>query len=346
MRAITKYITAACLVTCAGGAHAETDAHGPAQAQTDSRNRANASQAEPAALSKQLWDWYGEASALHDAGKLSEAWALYQRVWSHRKTYDVATSLGGVCLQRGEFAAAAHYYRLALDGMVPTESPRFIERVQQAYETARARVAELKVTVAPIDGKAVAPVTIIDQRIDLTLEAPIFLEEGELTLEARTPEYDPVVLQVVAKPGATVEWKIDFDEDAGSRRVGPSEQRQVTTRHPWIVLPIGGLVTAGLAYGSWRNAARGEETFDAVSALQLQPGDCGGVDISGACERAVDLRRQGRDADRRAWWFGSGALLAAATTGVVYWLWETQVPVSVGFDPALNWGEIRWTHDF
>lgn len=319
----------------------------------DARERAAATQTEKAELSKQLWDWYGQASELHDAGKLSEAWALYQRVWKYRKTYDVATSLGGVCYQRGEYAAAAHYYRIALDEMVPTESPKFVAEVKGAFDAARAEVTELKISIASVNGVApvndseLEAVTITDERSNLELQPPYYLEPGELTLRARTPGRDAVTIDVVAKPGATLKWQLDFgDSESGAAELSEDHGRTTTVRHPWIVLPIGGLATAGLAYGAWHNAASSTDAYDATVSLQLKPGDCDGNPTNAPCERATQLRQRARDAETRALWFGGGAVLAAAATGIVYWLWETEAPVSVGFDPVTNFGEVRWTHDF
>lgn len=118
----------------------------------------------------------GKMERHHDAGKLSEAWALYQRVWKHQKTYDVPTSLGGVCYRRGEYAAATHYYRIALDEMVPTESPKFVEELKGAFDAARAEVIELKLSVVPVNGKPPEPLTITDERSNWRLEAPYYLE--------------------------------------------------------------------------------------------------------------------------------------------------------------------------
>ncbi len=332
-----------CQLAMAGATHAET----PPQAAT------GAAQTDQEALSKQLWDWYGEATAYHDEGKLSEAWALYQRVWKYRKTYDVATSLGGVCFERREYALAAHYYRIALDGMVPTQSPKFVEKVQQAFDKSRAEVAELKVTVMPVEGKSVKGLTITDVSANVVLEEPIYLEPGERQLEAAAPGHETVTFQVLAKPGATVEWEIRFGSDAETQdpqsttyEPSPEPERLTTVRHPWIVFPIGGLLTAGLAYGAWYNVERGRETHELAAELGLTAFDCEDATANAACQRAANLRRQGREADTRAWWLGGGAVLAAATTGIVYWLWETEVPVSVSFDPTQNYGEMRLNYDF
>jgi len=295
------------------------------------------------ALSNQLSDWYSQASDLHDKGKLSEAWVLYQRVWRYRRTYDVATSLGGVCFQRGEYALAAHYYRIALDEMVPTASPKFVKDVEAAFEKARGQATYLRIDVAPLDGKSVTGLTITDEGANVDVEAPYYLEPGVRELEARIPGHKPVRLTVFAQPGATVEWKIDFNSGTSEQTGGPSTEK---VRHPWIVLPIGALVTAGLGYGAWHNADRGKTAYDAAVNLRLEPGECADGADSAPCQSAASLRQQARDAETRAWLFGGGAFLAALTTGIVYWAWETEVPLSVGFNPADGAGEMRWKYAF
>jgi hypothetical protein len=300
---------------------------------------------DPEGFSKQLWDWYGQASALHDAGNLGEAWALYQRIWKYRKTYDVATSLGGICFQREQYALAAHYYRIALDKMVPTQSPEFVNGVRQAYEKARAKVAELHVDVRPLADGRVPAVSLFDVDANVELEEPVFLEEGERTLEARTPGQAAVELRVAAKPGATVQWTVEF-ATGDDRTVVVSPERTSLRRHPWIVFPMGGLLTAGLTYGAVYNANLGVESYDDVRRLSLTPGECFTSVQSERCGRAQELREQSREADARALWFGGGAVLAAAATVTVYWLWETETPVSVGYRPNEGYGEMRFTYEF
>lgn len=321
----------------------------PAETAAQVEARRTSEEKEREVLSRQLWDWYGQASDLHDAGKLSEAWALYQRVWRYRKTYDVATSLGGVCFQREEYALAAHYYRIALDEMVPTASPSLVAEVEAAFEKSQARATALRVAIKASEGKVASPVTITDVQANVVVEAPYYLEPGDRELEARTPGRPAVTRRLRAKPGQTVEWEIDFGANEPARpRETPqlSTVRTTTVRHPWIVFPIGGLLTGALGYGTWVNAARGADAYDSTRNLSLSPGACSGAAPAAACDRAADLRQQARDAETRAWLFGGGAALTAVATGIVYWLWETEVPVEVGFDPAGSRSEMRWSYEF
>lgn len=336
VKSLMKYLTPiVCLLSWASVTHA--------QESTKSETRPVSKEASKQALSNQLSDWYSEASDLHDKGKLSEAWVLYQRVWRHRKTYDVATSLGGVCFQRGEYALAAHYYRIALDEMVPTASPKFVKDVEAAFERARAQATHLRVDVAQLNGKPVTELTITDQSANVDVPPPYYLEPGDRELEARVPGHEAVRLSVFAQPGATVDWKIDFDTGTSEQTGAPIMAK---VRHPWVVFPIGGLVMAGLGYGVWHNADRGQTAYDAAVNLRLEPGECTAGAVSASCERAASLRQRARDAETRAWLFGGGALLAALTTGIVYWVWETEVPISVGFNPTDGSGEMRWQYAF
>lgn len=302
------------------------------------------------ALVKQLWDWYGKASALHDAGKLSEAWTLYQRIWNYRKTYDVATSLGGICLERAQYALAAHYYKIALQEMVPTQSPRFVDGVKQAYEKARAQVTEVETSVFVNGRESSIPVTILEQGADVYLEQPVFLEPGEHLLEARAKGWKPVTLQVQARPGSKINWAIEFDTPQAEPEEAPpperSTQRYERVRHPWIVFPVGGVVTAGLALGAVSNIVQGRDMYDSVLELQLSPGECSSGNSTARCARADNLRQRTRDADTRAWLFGGGAAVAAIATGIVYWLWETEIPVSASINPASQYSEVTFSYDF
>lgn len=304
------------------------------------------------ALVKQLWDWYGKASAFHDAGKLSEAWTLYQRIWNYRKTYDVATSLGGICLERAQYALAAHYYKIALQEMVPTQSPRFVEGVKQAYEKARAQVTEIETSVAVNGRESSIPVTIFEQGADVYLEQPVFLEPGDHVLEARAKGWKPVTLRIQARPGSKVHWAIDFDtpqeesDEAPAPALERPSQRYERVRHPWIVFPVGGVVTAGLALGAVSNIVQGRNAYDSVLALDLSAGECRGGNSTARCQRAEALRERTGDADTRAWLFGGGAAVAAIATGVVYWLWETESPVSASINPASQYSEVTFSYDF
>jgi hypothetical protein len=301
-----------------------------------------ASQAPPNA--KQLWEWYEEASQLHDRGKVDEAWKVYQRIWEHKKTYDVAASMGEVCAKRGEYARAARYYWFALETVVPTQSPDFVEAVKEELHKALARVTEVEINVTTTDDKHARKLHVIDQKTQRELELPLFLDPGSYNLKAQAPGFAPRFKAITAVPGQVVQWNIDL---APLTAADTADERLGKTRHPWLVFGIGGLLTAGLGTTSYLLARESRQQYNAGVALGegLAKSEC-----ANGGPKCQQLEAHLDAAVRYETWSilgAGGAGLVAIGTIITYMLWEDTAPVEIGLERVGPEGwKVGLTHAF
>lgn len=291
---------------------------------------------------QELWTWYGEASRLHDQGKVNEAWRLYKKIWKYKQTYDVAASMGEICARRAQFALAARYYRFAIETVVPTQSPDFVKAVNEEYAKARREITEVELSTTP---KQVQGLRILDEENDVELEQPLFLEVGNHRLRAEAPGYATVTKFVAAQPGAVVQWDIELTPLS---EVVADDPRTSKTRHPALVFGVGGAVTLGLGAGAYWMNYKAQQQYDRAEQLgeTLQASDCNGSGRAGCAELQAASDRAYRS-DKIALGLAAGAGVAALSTVLVYWLWESDEAVSVSLAPMPNDGwKVGFTHAF
>lgn len=296
---------------------------------------------EPSA--QELWAWYGEASRLHDQGKVNEAWRLYKKIWKYKQTYDVAASMGEICARRAQFALAARYYRFAIETVVPTQSPDFVKAVNEEYSKARREITEVELSTSP---KQVEGLRILDEENDVVLEQPLFLEVGNHRLRAEAPGYATVTKFVAAQPGAVVQWDIELTPLS---EVVADDPRTAKTRHPALVFGVGGAVTLGLGAGAyWMNHKANQQYDEAeqLGAALPSTGCFAGAD-SARCDELQAASDRAYRSEKISIGLAAGAGLAAVTTVLVYWLWESDQEVSVSLAPLPNDGwKLGFTHAF
>lgn len=283
---------------------------------------------------EQLWDWYGEASRLHDQGKVNEAWNLYKKIWKYKQTYDVAASMGEICARRAQFALAARYYRFALETVVPTQSPDFVKAVNEEYSKARREVTEVEITTTPGPVKGLR---IFDEANDVELEQPLFLEVGEHRLRAEAAGYATVTKFITAQPGAVIEWAIPMTP---STEVTPDDPRTSKTRHPALVFGVGGALTLGLGAGAYLMQRQAQAQYDdgEKAGLLLPEGACRDRETA-QCREFGEAYDRAQRSERTAIALAGGAGLAALATVIVYWFWEDEEAVSVSVEqtPGNGW---------
>lgn len=297
----------------------------------------------PPPSAKQLWDWYAEASQLHDQGKVDEAWKVYSRIWQHKKTYDVAASMGEVCAKRGDYASAARYYRFALETVVPTQSPDFAEAVKEELEKALAEVTEVEINVISGD-TAATELHVIDETSQRELDLPLFLAPGSYNLKAQAPGFAPRFKSISATPGKVVQWDIDLSPLTVP---ASTDARSIRTHHPWIVFGVGGLLTAGLGTTSYLFARAGQQEYTAGIDLgqNLPSNACsrGGP----TCDRLEKHRATAERYQTYAWISAGGAGVAAIATIVTYVLWEDTEALDISVEhTGLDGWKVGWTHAF
>lgn len=290
----------------------------------------------------ELWDWYGEASRLHDQGKINEAWTLYKKIWKHKQTYDVAASMGEICARRAQFALAARYYRFAIETVVPTQSPEFVKALNEEYAKARREITEVELQTTP---KSVEGLRIVDEERDVELEQPLFLEVGNHRLRAEAPGYATVTKFVSARPGAVVRWDIEL---APLSTVVPDDPRTARTRHPALVFGVGGALTLGLGAGAFLMGKQAKEQYDDGDAAgALLPSDACVTSTSPRCAELDDAYARAERSERIALGLAGGAALTAIGTVLVYWLWEDEEEVSVSLKQTQGGGwEVGLNHAF
>jgi tetratricopeptide (TPR) repeat protein len=131
---------------------------------------------------------FGQGNEAFDAGRLEEAYPIYQQAWALKRTYDIAGNLGQVELKLGKFRDAAEHLDFTLRLFPPTGKSEPREAIRRAFEAARREVGALSIRVnvkgaaVTIDGKEVGR-----SPFDVT----VFVEPGrrviEATLEAHLP---------------------------------------------------------------------------------------------------------------------------------------------------------------
>ena len=67
---------------------------------------------------------------------------------------------------------------------------------------------------------------------------------------------------------------------------------------------------------------------------------------SAACRRADDLADTTENREILGWSLAGGAVVAAGATVLVWWLWETDIPVDVAYGPGNRDMSVRWSHEF
>jgi hypothetical protein len=298
---------------------------------------------ETSPTAQQLWDWYGEASRLHDQGKVNEAWNLYKKIWKYKQTYDVAASMGEICARRAQFALAARYYRFAIETVVPTQSPDFVKAVNEEYSKARREITEVEVNTTP---QHVKGLRIVDEANDVELEQPLFLEVGNHRLRAEAPGYATVTKFVSAQAGAVIEWEVEMTPLSA---VVPDDPRTTKTRHPAIVFGVGGALTLGLGAGAYlmeRQAKAQYEDGEKAGSL-LDRDSCSGGSETPQCKDVSNAYDRAQQSERTAIALAGGAGLAALATVIVYLVWQDEAEVSVSLEqtPGNGW-KVGYGHAF
>lgn len=288
----------------------------------------------------ELYQLYAEASKLHDAGRFDQAYERYLKIWAQKRGYDVAASMGDIDLRREQFALAATHFRFALDHIPVTQNKLYLATLQDGFEKARAKVAEARVTPHP----SVPGLQISNGVTGERYSQPFYLAPGHHTLKILAPGQQVVLQEVTATEAATIELDV-YLTPLGEAALGRAPERTVKRRHPEWVFPIGGAVTLGLgAVATW-SFLDAKDKHDELQRLQIGPSECSSSG-SARCRRADDLGDETESRLALGWGMAGGAVVAAGATVLVWWLWETDVPVDVAYRRDNNELSVRWSHAF
>lgn len=288
----------------------------------------------------ELYRLYEEASKLHEQEQFDQAYERYSRIWAEKQSYDVAASMGDIDLRREHYALAAKHFRFALDHMPVTQNKLYLATLQSGFDKARPHVAEVRVTPHP----AVTDLQISNGLTGEKYEQPFYVSPGNHTLKLMATGYQVVLQEVTATEAATLELDV-YLTPLGAESVGPKTARTTKRRHPEIVFPVGGLLTLGLAGAATWSFLDARDKHDELRTLQLGPSECRNSG-STRCQRADDLADTTETRELLGWGLAGGAVVAAGATVLVWWLWETDVPVDVAYEREDGKVSVRWSHAF
>jgi len=274
-------------------------------------------------------DLMREGNELYGEGRLTDAFTKYLQAWRTAQAFDIACNLGGTASELSMNRDAAEYLDYCLRHYAASSRPEAVaaeQRARAAFETVRAKVGAVNLRVTPagaevfVDGAAVGRAP---------FESPVYVEEGPHRFAARHAGLETVVLDIVAKPGETLDAALELKPAAGevsssgsekpadvSPAAPPSETKNYV---PSIVTAsVGGLALAG---GVVFLAVRSGKQSDASDKLDTIDGEnpCGnGTPHASECGEVADLSDEAAT-------YGTLSLVSfsiAATAGVAtYLLW-------------------------
>lgn len=327
------------IITNVGFAHAQTPTPEAVTSDQPSTEQIHPSQSPAQLTEMDLYALYAEASKLHDAGEFDKAYERYVRIWTQKRGYDVAASMGDIELRRGHYALAASHFRYALDHMPVTQNKLYFDTLQAGFDKARPHVAEARLTTHPV----VAGVQVSNAKTGERYDQPFYLTPGHHTLKIMAPGYRVALQDVTAAEAATLD--LDAYLTATDKPVSAPTARTTKRRHPELVFPIGGAVTLGLAAAATGSFIDAQSKHDDLRSLDLGPSECVNR-TSARCAQADELGDKAEGRETLAWALTGGAVIAASATVLVWWLWESDVPVDVGYERNNREISVRWTHAF
>lgn len=153
--------------------------------------------AQPASRpTDQADELFAQGNEAFDGGELDEAYAIYQKAWALKRTYDIAGNLGQVELKLGKFRDAAEHLDFTLRLFPPTGKSEPREAIRRAFEAARREVGSLSIRVN-VQGAAVA---IDGKGIGLSpFEHTVFVEPGKRVIEATLEAHLPTRISIEIK---------------------------------------------------------------------------------------------------------------------------------------------------
>jgi hypothetical protein len=204
--------------------------------------------AGPDALTDKAAALYDEGMAAYGNNKMPQAHAAFLAAWALKHHWQIAASLGDSELQLGLFRDAAEHFAYFFRH-APAE--RRTAAGQRLYDTARAKVGSLTVTV-DLPGADVA----VDGNVigKAPLEEPLFVEPGHHQIEARSgTKVASAQVDVPAGASQTVPLAL----------TRPDPVLPVVERRPlWPALAAGGVAIVALGVGTGLTVAANGKASD------------------------------------------------------------------------------------
>lgn len=288
--------------------------------------------AEPAADPEYVRDLLTRGTEALSASRNEEARSLLSQAYRLRRSYDVAAALGQAELELGRHRDASEHLEFAIREFPPGESRKLLKQLQDAFATAKSRVATLRILV----NQPGCEVTVDGALIGTSpLPADVFVEPGQHTLGARLGTGDAVERALATSAGKdyTVELSLNPKPGAASAtdaNLGSPQSVSVAPRHDssevspkTIVLVGGSAITAVLLGLGIAERLRASDADDEAATLRSRmAGNCPGQGGGALCRELVsDLDRR-NSANRLAVYSFVGAGVTGAATAAVWFLWD------------------------
>lgn len=219
---------------------------------------------------------FAQANEAFDAGRLDEAYSLYQEAWALKRTYDIAGNLGQVELKLGKFRDAAEHLDFTIRLFPPTGKTEPREAIRRALDAARKEVGALSIRVnaqgaaVSIDGKSIG---------QSPFEHTVFVEPGTRVIEATLQAHLPTRISI----------KIEKDERREvTLSLTPKAQPPPPPRNVPLLLTGFGVSLAAAGTGIGLMLASASKGTDADAMLKgLVDGE-----LDGKCPCGTDEERK------------------------------------------------------
>lgn len=161
---------------------------------------------------------FDKGKAAFNTGKVEEAYALYQKAWELKQTYDIAGNLAQVELKLGKKREAFEHITFALAHFPPSATTDPRPALEKVLAGLRQQLGALRITLnvpgakVSIDGRVLA---------DTQSLAEVFVEPGPHTIVAELAGYASATATETATAGAPDEVKLTLVKEAPPRKIEP-----------------------------------------------------------------------------------------------------------------------------
>jgi hypothetical protein len=275
---------------------------------------------------------FRKARALHDAGKLKDAYPLYVEALALKKSQDIAANLGVVEMGLGRHRDAAEHLSFALDNLLPSTKAEQVKALKSALADAEKKVGKLRIGVTPLDSK----ITIDGRDVGPGDSAnKVYVEPGEHTVVGTKPAFRDASKTVSVKAGESIDVTLELTALPGSGVAsngkptnsgshppngatdnGTNDERAERSLVPaYIAGGVGALGLIGTVVFELQRSSHASDADDADSSVD--PNGCGSgtttpVPCADLRDARADENRSGnlRNASIATFLVGTGAMVA------------------------------------
>ena len=277
---------------------------------------------------------FDKGKAAFNSGKVEEAYALYQKAWALKQTYDIAGNLAQIEIKLGKKREAFEHITFALAHFPPSATTDPRPALEKVLTGLRQQLGALRITLnvpgakVSIDGRLLAETQSL---------AEVFVEPGPHTIVAELTGYASATATETATAGSPDEVKLTLVKEAPPMKIEPPKQDPTPPVVPYrpstaLIVAGGVLAVAGIATGAGLTIAANGKGDDVATLSNQVPGRsaCGGASPPTACG---DLRNAAASRDTLSnaavVSFLVGGTFALVTSGLGIWSAKTPRQTSV-----------------